>query len=391
MLNLSGITIRSKTEDESSYEFVVGVDGVSAQCCTSPPVRNGMKRVRYRDLPMHGRHVAIVVDRQRFLCRHCGRTSYQTVPHMNDTNMMTQRLVAYIQTRALVNTFAALGRELGIDESTVRRIFRRFARIELAKLKIETPEIMGIDELHILSRFRGVVTDVGRKTLVDILPNRSKSAIISYLAALPNKERVRVVAMDMWAPYRDAVRLVLPHACIVVDKFHVVRMANEAMERIRKSHRMTLPTKARLQLKDDRWILLRNSEDLAAHKRMIMETWFDRFPDLKAGYEAKEAFRSIWTAASVTEAKARYAAWDEGLPDVAADAFVDLRLAMRNWGAEIFAYFEHRVTNAYTEAINGVARIVNRAGRGYSFEVLRARMLLNYAEPKCGEQEKPAA
>jgi transposase len=175
---------------------------------------------------------------------------------------------------------------------------------------------------------------------------------------------------------------VLPHAKIVVDKFHVVRMANEAMERIRKAHRLTLPTKSRLQLKDDRWILLHNEEDIPAFKRMIMETWFDRFPDLKDGHAAKESFRAIWTATTVDDAKARYDKWEDQLPDSCADAFIDLRIAMRNWREEIFNHFEFRITNAYTEAINGIARIVNRAGRGYSFEVLRAKMLLNHANHK---------
>lgn len=43
--------------------------------------------------------------------------------------------------------------------------------------------------------------------------------------------------MDMWRPYKDAVNLVLPHAIIVIDKFHVVKMANEAVEKGRKDLR----------------------------------------------------------------------------------------------------------------------------------------------------------
>ncbi len=44
---------------------------------------------------------------------------------------------------------------------------------------------------------------------------------------------------------------------------------------------------------------------------------------------------------------------------------------------EIFAYFEHRVTNAYTESLNNIARLTNCIGRGYSFEAIRAKMLFN--------------
>jgi transposase len=381
MLNLDGLEIENTAQTDTRYDFIVRATTPPPPCCLTPPVRNGLKRVKFLDLPMHGRHVAIWADRQRYKCS-CGKTLYQPIPHMNDTNMMTQRLVRYIEQMGLENTFASLSRTLGISEATVRGIFRRMAKRELGRLEVKTPEIMGLDEVHILSRFRGVVTNIGQRTLVDILPNRNKPSIIRFLSAIPDKETVKMVAMDMWQPYRDAVHLVLPHAKIVVDKFHVVRMANEAMERIRKAHRLTLTTKSRLQLKDDRWILLRNREKLPALKLMIMETWFDRFPDLKAAYEAKEAFRAIWDAKTKEEAMALYDKWEDELPDSCADAFIDLRIAMRNWRVEIFNHFEARVTNAYTEAMNGITRIVNRAGRGYSFEVLRARLLLNYANQK---------
>ena len=55
---------------------------------------------------------------------------------------------------------------------------------------------------------------------------------------------------------------------------------------------------------------------------------------------------------------------------------------MTNWRHEIFNYFDHRITNAATESLNGLAKIMNRLGRGYSFDVLRARLLLNHRHQK---------
>lgn len=48
---------------------------------------------------------------------------------------------------------------------------------------------------------------------------------------------------------------------------------------------------------------------------------------------------------------------------------------MDHWETEIFAYFDHPVTNAYTEALNGLIRAMYRLGRGYSFEAIRAKIL----------------
>jgi transposase len=75
-------------------------------------------------------------------------------------------------------------------------------------------------------------------------------------------------------------------------------------------------------------------------------------------------------------AQEAYDKWEVDLPDDVRPAFNDLTTAMRNWRTEIFTYFDTRVTNAYTESFNSLAKMVNRLGRGYSFEVLRAKLLL---------------
>ena len=48
---------------------------------------------------------------------------------------------------------------------------------------------------------------------------------------------------------------------------------------------------------------------------------------------------------------------------------------MENWKPEILNFFGTGATNAYTEAANGLAKIANRNGRGYSFEAIRAKII----------------
>ncbi|AOU97714.1 hypothetical protein BI364_07370 [Acidihalobacter yilgarnensis] len=57
------------------------------------------------------------------------------------------------------------------------------------------------------------------------------------------------------------------------------------------------------------------------------------------------------------------------------DAFKPILTAIGNWHTEIFNYFDHPITNAYTESLNNLIRVMNRLGRGYSFEALRAKIL----------------
>ena len=74
-------------------------------------------------------------------------------------------------------------------------------------------------------------------------------------------------------------------------------------------------------------------------------------------------------------AKVRLEEWKKGITDDVKDAYLPLTKALKNWEDEIFAYFDHPITNAYTESLNSLIRVINRLGRGYSFEALRAKIL----------------
>lgn len=381
MLNLEGLAVGRVVEKPGQYEIEATVTGEIPKCgCLFPAlVKNGRRRSMFFDTPMHGRKVGIWVLRQRYKCTGCGKTHYEAIPHMHPQHDMTARLVEYIQTFGTERTFTALANEIGVDVVTVRGIWRKHAKAELDRLAPVTPEWLGIDELHIMRAYRGVITNVKEKTVVDLLKDRKQETIIRYLAGLEDSHKITHVAMDMWEPYREAVKIVLPHATVIVDRFHVSRMASEALERIRKEVRATLPIKGRLQLMGDRWLLLKNAKDLSATNTILLQSVLGQFPLLAQGYHAKEAFRAIWNSSSRAQGEAAYDQWLANLDPRIEPAFRDLTKAMSNWRTEIFNYFEHRITNAYTESFNAVARKMDRMGRGYSFEVLRAKLLLKHS------------
>ncbi|EQD69559.1 transposase, IS204/IS1001/IS1096/IS1165 family protein, partial [mine drainage metagenome] len=160
--------------------------------------------------------------------------------------------------------------------------------------------------------------------------------------------QVQYVAMDMWRPYKDAVEAIMPHATIVIDKFHVVRMANDAMERVRKSCRESLTPKQRHGLMHDRFVMLKREHDLSDQEALLLSGWIKNYPELGLAYRLKEDFFKIYDAKSKADALARFAAWDRAVTHEVRDAFSDLIKAWRNWQPYILAYFDHPVTNAYT-------------------------------------------
>lgn len=377
ILNLPAYRVTRVEEDDHDYHVYAEVVQPVAACihCRSDALVGFGRRERHvKDLPMHARRVGLYIDTRRFQCRNCGKTFYETLPDVTERRWLTMRLVRWIGQQSLKRPFLSISDETGIDEKTVRNIFRDYINELEAQVRFETPMIMGIDEIHLIKP-RCVISNIGNNTLVDLLPNRNKDSVLKYLAKLDRRDKVQVVAMDMWTPYRDAVETVLPQATIVIDKFHVVRMANDAVEKARKALRAALTPPKRRGLMHDRFVLLKRQRDLTDKERLNLDGWTKNYPVLGDAYRAKEAFYGIYEAGSPEDAVQRYTAWEQAMAPEIRPYFADLLRAWSSWRLYILNYFDHPVTNAYTESLNNLIRVMNRLGRGYSFEALRAKIL----------------
>jgi len=125
----------------------------------------------------------------------------------------------------------------------------------------------------------------------------------------------------------------------------------------------------------DRFVLLKRERDLNDKEALLLDGWTKNYPELGEAYRLKEQFFGIYDAESPDEAQARFIQWQKSIPSEIADAFADIERAWGNWTMPILNYFNHPVTNACTESLNSLIRVVNRLGRGYSFEALRAKIL----------------
>lgn len=352
-------------------------------CCSREDlVLNGGKVVLIRDVSVGGKMVGVRVRRQRYKCRRCGNTRYQPMPHVSDSHNMTCRMVERIEKESAARTFASVADELGISEASVRKIFNRYVDRRLGELGIETPRRMGLDEVYVGGKCRGLVTNLARKTIVNLMEDRKGSTVSAYLAGLPNRSNVEIVAMDFWDPYRQAVRANLPNATVVVDRFHVMAICIAALEKVRKAVRRSATRRQTSILANDRTLLLSNAEELDDEQMKSLARMFGHYPALAEAHKAKEAFRSIWECATPKEGAEQYDTWKRSLSPLVAPAFEEVVWHFDRWRNEILAFIDTGATNAYTESLNNAVRILTRIGRGYSFETLRARMLLNHSAPR---------
>ena len=383
--------------DDSGPDYHIRAETISPptaciHCVTTSLVGYGHREQLIHDLPIHGKRVGINVDTRRYRCKGCRKTFYESLPAVDEKRRMTTRLVNWLGEHSARKTFTQLAEETGVSNMTVKAVFDDHSAKLGAALKIETPEYMGIDEIHLIRRPRAVFTNTEGCLVIEMLDNLEKKSVVQYLSGLPDRERIRCVTIDMWRPYRDAVREVLPDVGVVVDKFHVLKMANAALDQVRKRVCAAMTTRQRRTLMKDRRLLLMRPQDMLPESVLLLSGWLRNLPDLEAAYNAKEAFYALYGARNKEEALRLQGQWECGLSPEMKAAYQPLITAFHNWRDEILAYFDWRLTNACAESANNLIRVANRMGRGYSFEVLRSRILLTnhaghmkkklYARPK---------
>lgn len=88
-----------------------------------------------RDMPTHGKRVAIYVDTRRWCCADCGKTFMEALPAVNAKREMTERLCQWIGQQSLKRTFASIADDTGLDEKTIRNIFRDYVSYSFEALR----------------------------------------------------------------------------------------------------------------------------------------------------------------------------------------------------------------------------------------------------------------
>jgi len=334
---------------------------------------HGTRTQFFHDAPVHGQRVALKIERKRFKCRDCGGTFEEPLDVMHPDHNMTDRLAKLITKECFRDKFTDVARRTGVTEKTVRNVFRAHVDKLTNSYEFETPEALGIDEIHIRT-CRCVLTNLKEKTIIEMLPGRTQAEVTAFLLTL-DRSKVKKVSIDMWKPYRAACAIAFPSAVVVVDRFHVQKMANEVMTQIRVKAVAELPKAQRTRVKKGKYLLLARTFDLTEHQQNDLLELVSLCPILGDALVAKERFMDIWCAKTRADAEKKYAEWQSSLSDVIKPHFKAITTAFKNWHNEIFNWWDHGITNAFTESLNGKIRELHRAGRGYSFEVLRARIL----------------
>lgn len=208
-------------------------------CAGSEVSLHDRRKQLIEDQPIREQRVFLLCEKRRFRCTQCGVLFSEKYQSLSRYGRCTNRMAHWLFKLCRTRSIAQVAYEIGWTRPRLDRLFHRIATEEISHRQQEVPKVIGIDEFAVLRRhqYHTVITDLNGRCTHEILEGRSKQTIRDFLKTLNDPGHVKIVVTDMWDAYRQAIRSYLPHSLHIVDKFHVVRHANWAVDQVRRRNR----------------------------------------------------------------------------------------------------------------------------------------------------------
>jgi transposase len=398
---LDGFVVLAAIETDGELWLEIETSATVAACpaCGVRATGNGRRRVKVRDLAVSGRPAVVVWRKRTWVCddADCEAKSFsETTGAIGPRAVLSERARAEICRRVGEDgdSVAAAARDFGVGWETAMA-----AVVEYGTPLVEDPDrvgtvrALGVDETsfqgataeHHTTYVTGFV-DLDRAQLLDIVAGRNADDVAYWLAqASPAwRDAIDIAALDPHRGYAKGL-CCLPAATVVVDHFHVVGVANHAIDRVRRRvQQQTLGHRGRKAdpLYRIRRLLLRGAETMTEHGWARLHAGLaagDPHDETLEAYCAKEELRSVYDTTNVLVARQRLAAFyasaaSSGVPEVEG-----LARTIRSWESELLAWHTTGgVSNGKTEAVNGLIKRIKRVGAGFRrLDHYRLRLLLH--------------
>ena len=406
-LGLAGFVVLAAGEYGGELELLIETTESVTGCprCGVVAALHDRRPRWVRDLPAGGRPVTLVWFKRVWRCHEplCPqRTWSETSPAIRPRAVLTERARAECarQVGQDATDVARVAVDLGVGWPTVMRAVTEYGQKVLDGQWLHTNvTVLGLDETAFLAatavshtRYVTGMVDLqpaggGPARLLDVLEGRSGKVVTDWLTERGPDwcARVRVAALDPFRGYDTALRAGVPDATVVLDPFHAVRLAQAAVDDVRR--RVQQQTTGHRGRKGDplygiRRILLRGAEHLTvnAYGRMLAGLRAgDPNGEVSAAYIACQELRHVYSARDLDQARHRLHTfyWACAAPDV--PELHRLGRTIAAWQDQLLAYFTTGGTsNGPTEAVNLLIKRIKRVGFGFrNFANYRLRLLLH--------------
>jgi transposase len=324
----------------------------------------------WRHLDFGGMEVTLRYRQRRVDCRRCDGVHTELVPWAEPDSRFTRDFedqAAYLA-QAVDRTTAS--KTLRVAWRTIGQIVERVVARLGPTDRLGALEHIGIDELSYRRHheYITVVVDHVTRKVVWAAEGKSAATVDRFFKDLgPERAaKLRTVTMDMSSAYIEAVTRGAPQAQIVFDRFHVQRMAQGAVDQVRRDQvRLLAGSDDAKILKKTRWALLKNPWNLTAVEGdKLVEVQRTNRPLYRA-YLLKETLAAIFDRRQVNVAREKFIEWCGWAARSRLAPFKKLAKTIRRHLDGILAFIATGLSNGPIEGLNGKIRTITRRAYGF--------------------------
>lgn len=268
---------------------------------------------------------------------------------------------------------------LRLDWDGVQRVLDRAVERGLTRRTTEGLCYVGLDEKSFGrgQDYVSLMTDLKGQRVLEVVVGRDTEQAVALWESLPpqQREKIEAAAMDMGADFAAATRKAAPQAQIVHDKFHVTKLLNEAVDKVRKEEHRRLLAEGDESLKETKFLWLQGAA-VTGERALRFEELCERDLKTARAWAYKETFVEFWSQHDVAAGLDFFNHWFRAARRSKLEPLKKTALTFKAHLLGLLNYFVHPITNALTEGFNSRIQAIKADARGFRrFANYRARIL----------------
>jgi transposase len=335
----------------------------------SPVIRSTSEARTWTDVTVLGRKVIFHYAPKEIECPTHGR-GQEEIPWAAPLARVTYRLEWRICALSQIMTQKAAAEVLKMPSSTLSDLLHRVINRTRAGHKIRGLITLGVDEISYLKgrKFCTIVYDLDRSRVVWVGKGKGRETIDKFFnEQLSEFQRKQITwaSCDMSRAYTGAILHHCPNVKLVIDRFHIVKALNEAVDEVRKEEWRELDVEGRKAIKGLRWLLGMNSKNRTKGDTRFLNSLAKSNRRIHRAWVLKDEFNHFWDYRYAGSAEAFLKRWMTSALKSRIPSLIKFVGTLREYQDNIMTFIERPLTNAVGEGINRILKIVKNRSSGF--------------------------
>jgi transposase len=358
-------------------DFVAGSRFACPACGAAGCPAYDTERKTWRHLNFFQHQAYLTARLPRVRCDTCGIKT-ATVPWARPDSGFTLLFEALVMTMVSAMPVAAVARIVGEHDTRLWRVVHHY--VDQARARIDASDVtrIAIDETA-ARRGHNYITlfaDIDQARVLFATEGKDAGTVAAFAGDLAahggDPEAIEEVCIDMSPAFIKGVAENLPEAAVTFDKFHAVKIVNDAVDQVRRGEQ-----KHQNVLKGTRYLWLRNPDTLSERQRATLDSLPTHHLKTARAYQMRLAFQELYRQDSPQQAAQYLKRWYFWATHSRLSPMIDAaHTVKRHWNG-ILRWFDSKIANGLIEGINSLVQAAKAKARGYrSVRNLKAMVYL---------------